>query len=111
MTPEPGGFELPRSRWSSSRDTGESIEELRAEVDRLLLITEALWKLVQEKHELDDKELLRRITVIDMADGKLDSRKAKSPPKPCPKCGRALAKSRPRCMFCGEPVVFDPFDR
>ena len=94
-----------------SREPSDQIEALKEDVERLLLITEALWKIVQEKHGLDDKELLKQITMLDIADGKLDARKKKSPPKLCPKCQRALAKHRPKCMFCGEPILFDPFER
>jgi hypothetical protein len=84
---------------------------LKADVERLLLVTEALWKIVQEKHGLEDKELLKQITLLDLADGKLDARKAKNPPRLCPKCNRALGKRKPKCMFCGEPVMYDPFER
>ncbi len=89
----------------------DQIADLKADVERLLLVTEALWKIVQEKHGLEDKELLRQITMLDMADGRLDARKTKTPPKLCPKCNRALGKRRPKCMFCGEPIMYDPFER
>lgn len=102
--PEPGGVAV-------RRESSDQVEELKADVERLLLVTEALWKIVQEKHGLEDRELLRQITMLDMADGKLDARKTKSPPKPCPKCNRALGKRKPKCMFCGEPVMYDPFER
>jgi hypothetical protein len=49
--------------------------------------------------------------VIDMEDGRLDGRVAATPPVPCPKCQRTLAKNRPRCLFCGEPIAADPFQR
>ena len=89
----------------------DQVEELKADVERLLLITEALWKIVQEKLGLDDTELLKQITLLDMADGKLDASKPKTPPKLCPQCQRPLPKRRPKCMYCGAPVVFDPFER
>lgn len=110
MPPLPGDStrSLPSAR---AREASDQIEELKADIERLLLVTEALWKIVQEKHGLEDKELLRRITMIDLEDGTLNARKGKSAPKPCPKCNRALPKRRPKCMFCGEPVVYDPFER
>lgn len=88
-----------------------AIEELRAEVERLLFITEALWRILKEKLALDDVEIIRQITMIDMEDGKLDQRKAKAPPKPCPKCGRVLVKHRVKCMYCGELIAVNPFER
>jgi uncharacterized paraquat-inducible protein A len=105
----PGHVPTPRqARPSVSTD---DINELKADIERLLLVTEALWKIVQEKLGLDEKELLKQITMLDMSDGRLDARKGKEAPKMCPKCNRALPKRRPRCMFCGEPVMMDPFQR
>ena len=86
-------------------------EEIKAEIERLYFITEALWRILKEKHGLDENEIVRQITMIDMEDGKLDQRKAKTPPKPCPKCGRVVAKQRAKCMYCGELIVMSPFER
>jgi ribosomal protein S27AE len=97
--------------WSGARDTKGEVEALRFDVERLLLITEALWSILKEKTDLKDEELIRRIAEIDQADGKLDGRKAKAPPRPCPHCQRVLAKHRPRCLFCGKPVETTPFER
>jgi hypothetical protein len=91
-------------------DEGE-VTALRSEIERLLLITEALWRIVKEKVQCDENELIKQITIIDLEDGKLDARKPSTPPQPCPKCGRVLTKHRPRCLFCGEPVATDPFAR
>jgi hypothetical protein len=87
------------------------VAEMKADIERLYFITEALWRILKEKHGLDDLEIVRQITVIDMEDGKLDSRKAKTPPQPCPKCGRVLGKQRTKCMYCGELIAVNPFER
>lgn len=97
----------PQARAEPRGDT----EEIRAEIERLYFITEALWRILKEKHGLDENEIVRQITMIDMEDGKLDQRKAKTPPKPCPKCGRVVAKQRAKCMYCGELIVANPFER
>ena len=101
---EPSPTRRPRS------NEGE-VAELQGEVERLLLITEALWSILKEKHGLDENELVKQITLIDLEDGRLDGRKAPTPPQPCPKCQRMLGKHRPRCLFCGEPIAADPFAR
>jgi hypothetical protein len=93
------------------RSGGGEVAELEGEIERLMLITEALWRILKEKHGLDDNELVRQITMIDLEDGRLDGRKPATPPQPCPKCQRMLAKNRPRCLFCGEPIAADPFQR
>ncbi len=94
---------------SLERMSGEV--ELRGDIERLYFITEALWRILKEKHGLDDLEIVRQITAIDVEDGKLDNRKAPAPPQPCPKCGRVLAKQRTKCMFCGELIAVNPFER
>ena len=76
-----------------------------------MMITEALWTILKEKHGLEDKELLRRIVEIDLRDGQLDGRVATTPPEPCPKCQRIVAKGSVRCMYCGEPLAMNPFAR
>ena len=96
---------------SRSKGTRSEIQLLESEVERLLMITEALWSILQEKFGYDDQELVKRIVMIDMRDGKLDGKVAAVGPKSCPKCNRTLFKHRPRCLYCGEPVVTDPFDR
>src|SRR5436190_16199238 len=87
---------LPPSR----SDSGD-LAQVRADIERLYFITEALWRILKEKHGLDDQEIIRQIATIDMEDGKLDGKKPVQPPKPCPKCGRTLVKQRVQCMYCG----------
>jgi hypothetical protein len=99
----------PLSRPSS--EPHADIAEMRADIERLYFITEALWRILKEKQGLDDLEIVRQITAIDMEDGKLDGRKLKTPPKPCPKCGRVLGKQRAKCMYCGELIAVNPFER
>lgn len=92
-------------------ESGAEISELRADIERLYFITEALWRILKEKNGLGEDEIIRQITMIDMEDGRLDSRKAKTPPQPCPKCGRTLGRQRNKCMFCGELIAVNPFER
>jgi hypothetical protein len=96
---------------AGSNEPSSDLQQLRGEVERLYFITEALWRILKEKNGLDDNEIVKQIALIDAEDGKIDGRKAKTPPQPCPKCGRILAKQRTKCMFCGELVAVNPFER
>ena len=96
---------------SSVNDAKTDIAMLEHEVERLLMITEALWQILKEKHGCDEEELMRRVAVIDLADGKLDGKVAKSPPMECPGCQRALNRRHHTCLYCGTQFVPPPFAR
>ena len=89
----------------------ENIDLLKSDIERLLMITEALWMFLKTAHGYKDEDLTKLITQIDLRDGKLDGRVAASPPRACPYCGQTLYKKRPFCMYCGKPVSLDPFRR
>ena len=106
----PTNTNQPMSPARASEPSSE-VSELRADVERLYFITEALWRILKEKNGLEDNEIIRQIATIDMEDGKLDGRKAKTPPHPCPKCGRVVGKQRMKCLYCGELIAAQPFER
>lgn len=100
-----------REAETSAREAKTELEYLKLDVERLLMITEALWNMVKEKHGYEDDELMRKINEIDLRDEKLDGRVAPSPPRPCPKCNQPLAKRRISCIYCGTATTRDPFER
>jgi hypothetical protein len=104
-----GDANLPER--SGSRQSGTGTEKLEQQIDKLRLTVEALWRVMQEEHGYSDNDLIKKIAELDMADGKLDGRKnTKSLPTECPKCGRKTSKGNPRCMYCGEVLIVDPFE-
>ncbi len=96
---------------SDAREAKTEIASLQFEVERLLMITEALWTILQERLGVDESDLIRRIAEIDLQDGRLDGKVGASPPGNCPHCQRKLARKRPCCIYCGKPVRVDPFER
>ncbi|MGB2987594.1 MAG: hypothetical protein WBE26_17145 [Phycisphaerae bacterium] len=82
--------------------------EFEARLDRTLLAFEAMWTLLRDKLGVTDLELVERINELDISDGKLDG-KVRKPPVSCPSCGRTMSRKFPKCMYCGQPVVHDPF--
>ena len=62
-------------------------------------------------HRYTDAELVKRITAIDLQDGKLDGKVANSGPVACPQCGRANKRSRLACLYCGAKLPQETFVR
>ena len=87
-------------------------ESMQFDVEKLFMITQALWTLLQEQHGYSDEDLIQRIQEIDLQDGRLDGKVARSKIRPdCPQCGRKLMGKRPVCLYCGTEVALDPFKR
>ncbi|MFH2136874.1 MAG: hypothetical protein ABII88_00010 [Candidatus Omnitrophota bacterium] len=87
------------------------IKETKLDIERLLLITEALWNILKEEHGYADEDLVKRVNEIDSRDGKLDGKVKPQGPLPCPNCGHNLMKKRPVCIYCGECINIDLFER
>ena len=109
---------------AQGRDDSESVsrtttdvrtqnEFIQCDVEKLFMLTEALWTILKEKHGCTDAELVQRVNEIDLRDGKLDGKVAKVTPD-CPQCGRKLMGKRPVCLYCGaeaHPTEAEPFRR
>ena len=99
---------------SASRTAGEArtrIDDLQVDVEKILMITEALWNILKEKHGYEDDDLLRMVQDIDLRDGQLDGKVAKQPNPPCTNCGRTLMGRHPVCLYCGSVAIRAPFER
>jgi hypothetical protein len=70
------------------------------ELNKLTLVCQAMWSLIEERTDLTEKDLQNRVTELDLKDGKLDG-KYTTPPVECPKCGAKICKKFNRCLFCG----------
>ncbi|MBI5396081.1 MAG: hypothetical protein HZA91_12360 [Verrucomicrobia bacterium] len=83
---------------------------LEQRVDRLALVTRAMWALIRENTQLTETDLVKRITEIDAMDGAVDGKVLK-PPMQCPKCDSMVCRQFRRCLFCGyEDETANPFD-
>ena len=92
----------------AARRAGTEVADLEGRLDRTLLACEAMWTLLRDKLDVTDEQLIDRINKIDLSDGQLDG-KARKTPVSCPSCGRTMARRFPKCMYCGQAVVHDPF--
>lgn len=74
------------------------------QLDKLGLVCQALWTLLQEETNLTEEDLLERVTELDLKDGVLDGKYTK-PSVDCPKCNAKMSRRFNRCLFCGEEYV------
>ncbi len=94
------------SKASVSEPTTE-IKYLNQKVERLMMITEALWIILKETNNFTDEILKKKINEVDMKDGKLDGKVTPEPPGECSNCGKVLQKNKKYCIYCGDEVIID----
>jgi hypothetical protein len=80
-----------------SQTHGQVAEE---RLERLLLVSLALWELLRERTGLTEADLLAKVAEIDVRDGILDG-KLRFPPIPCPNCNRPVYPRHHTCLYCG----------
>lgn len=95
----------------AAQSAAQSAQTLQLEIERLFMITEALWTLLKEQHGYSDQHLEDLVAGIDLRDGKLDGKAASPSPRACPACGRPLSRRRALCVYCGTHTPPSLFDR
>ena len=84
--------------------------ELADRIDRLSLICMAMWSLIQDKTDLTEADLIKRVHDIDIMDGVEDGKASRSVSE-CQNCGRTLSARHKRCLYCGaEKLASSAFD-
>ncbi|MCL1595470.1 MAG: hypothetical protein M3132_14055 [Actinomycetia bacterium] len=84
-----------------------TIEDLSERIDRLVLLTAAMWSILEE-NGATEAELIARVEELDSADAVLDG-KLTAKPTPCSGCDTLVAPGLAACQYCGEAVrAVDP---
>jgi len=99
---------------SAKRNADEALiktEDLALDVEKLYMITEALWTLLKMRGDFTDDHLLKLIKEIDMRDGKPDGRRKRETRPDCQNCGRKMISKSTICLYCGATVKLDPFKK
>ncbi len=96
---------------SAAREARDRVELFKHDIDRLLLITEALWTLAKQQNGYTDDVLVKLIQDIDHRRSAASGVGIKDPPVACPACGRPNAAARNFCMYCGGALPANPFAR
>ena len=101
---------LASSAAAPSGASTNDILDLNERVDRLILVLDAMWSLLEDSG-YTDAQLVDRIEQIDLMDGVDDGRR-KADAAICTNCEAMVSAGRPSCQFCGGPVPgrSDPID-
>ena len=94
-----------------AQDATTQVLFMKQDIERLLMITEALWTLLQKAHGYKDDDLKNVINEIDLRDGVLDGLVNIKTKVECPSCHRASTARQTKCMYCGTVLVHNPFER
>lgn len=97
-----------RSPNPSSRDQElqEQLQQLETKCDRLHLVCTALWALLREQTNLEEEDLLNKISFLEAQQKPTAKPKAEL----CPECSRPLQRLEGqyhRCIYCGYIQEFD----
>lgn len=76
------------------------IKDLEHEVERLRLLSQAMWELLREKLGVEDADLEKKAQEIDLRDGIQDEKISRVPLR-CPRCGRISSSRHWKCLYCG----------
>jgi ribosomal protein L32 len=98
--------DLDEARADASEAKSEA-DVLKHDIDRLMMITEALWTFLKKERGYTDDDLAKAISAIDLRHSGAD----KDTQEKCPSCGRMVSAHRRICIYCGNPVpksLFEP---
>ena len=93
-------FVKGEAQTAAQRTIDSVVIPLEKRLDKLSLICQAMWSLLQEKTNLTEADLLKRVTEMDAVDGNIDGKMTK-PPVQCSQCGSMVCRKFNRCLFCG----------
>ncbi|MCL1910125.1 MAG: hypothetical protein FWG05_04220 [Kiritimatiellaeota bacterium] len=96
---------------SVAEEARQQNEAVALDVERLFMITEALWTIIKTQNNLTDENLTEIINDIDARSGKVDGRRKKEMRPDCPQCGRKMIGKNTTCLWCGATVKLEPFKK
>jgi len=114
INPYTFGMETTSRPTTSSSSSGAAdasdLRYLEDRVDRLSLICMAMWSLLQDKSSLKEEDLIERVKMLDLMDGKEDG-KATRTVSQCTRCDRPMNPRHKKCIYCGnEKLISSAFD-
>lgn len=92
-----------------ARSAKLDVREIGDQLERTLLVCEAMWSILRDKLGVTDEELVARVNEIDLTDGKLDGKVRKTAVTVCEKCTRTVSMRFRKCTYCGHEIDRDAF--
>ncbi len=96
---------------STARETKTDEEFMKHDMERLLLISQAMWEFMKKEHGYTDDDLSDMVGRIEAKRGETNAVPGKDAPIACPACGRMNTASRQFCIYCGKQMLKNPFAR
>ena len=93
---------LAAAAGSGSGPTLEDLLDTHDRIDRVVLVVEAMWTLLEE-NGYTAEQLKARIEELDAADGTLDGKRTPQA-NLCRECGAKVGPGLAACQFCGTAV-------
>ncbi len=82
------------------QETQRLTQEIRRKYNRLMLMNQAMWEILESRLGVTKEELAARMDEIDLRDGVRNQKVVKAAPD-CPECGAKVCMELHRCLFCG----------
>ena len=79
----------------------ERIDALEKRIESLIMFSQAIAEILEEKAGLKQAELLQKIEEIDMRDGVKDGKIGTGGGRKCEKCNRGYNSKLNKCLYCG----------
>jgi len=74
--------------------------ELTSDVDKLTILCQALWSLLEESTDLTLEDLESKVATLEALDEKL-LEELGDLKQSCPRCNAAIPANMDKCQFCG----------
>jgi ribosomal protein S27AE len=92
------------SAQSSARSAQDEVRYLEQRVERLAMICQAMWTLLQQQTSLGEQDLFQRLSELqaqnDQANQAEPANTNEQRPQ-CPNCGRTFNPRHDKCLYCG----------
>jgi ribosomal protein S27AE len=89
-----------------ARDAQQTSADAEERLDKLTLITMAMWELLRDNTKFTELDLLAKVQELDLRDGKPDGKVSLTVCK-CPKCSRTMSPRHKKCLYCGHAELVD----